>query len=81
MLSNLTAPRRVAASGPYATCLGVPANLENIIKSIKLGPNVKGCTFYADVACKKVKGRYEVYKKDQPDVKSSPILTLKCSKG
>ncbi|KAE9364130.1 hypothetical protein N431DRAFT_354843 [Stipitochalara longipes BDJ] len=70
-----------AASGPYSTCLGIPADLESIIKSIKLGPNVKECTFYENSACTSAKGEYKVYKKDEPKVTLSPILSLDCSKG
>ncbi|PMD28897.1 hypothetical protein L207DRAFT_593972 [Hyaloscypha variabilis F] len=65
-----------AASGPYSTCLGVPGNLESIIKSIKLGPNVKECTFYDDAVCTRVKEKYKVYRKDEPKITLSPVLSL-----
>lgn len=70
-----------AASGPFSTCLGVPPNLESIIKSIRLGENVKECTFYEDATCASLKGKYKVYKKDQPKVTVSPVLSLDCSKA
>lgn len=69
-----------AASGAYSTCLDIPADLETVIKSIKLGTNVKKCTFFDDAGCTKVKGKYDVYTKDEPDVTLSPILTIKCEK-
>jgi len=68
------------ASGPYSTCLSIPSNLQTIINSIKLGLNVKQCTFYGDGDCTKVKGKYETYRKDQPGTTLSPILTIKCTK-
>jgi hypothetical protein len=69
-----------AASGPYLTCFSVTANLETIIRSVKLGPNVKKCTFFEDNNCTKTKGKYDEYSKDEPKVTLSPVLTLKCSK-
>ncbi|PMD57971.1 uncharacterized protein K444DRAFT_631449 [Hyaloscypha bicolor E] len=70
-----------AASGPYSTCLSIPTNLQTVIQSVKLRPNVKQCTFYGNADCTKVKGKYETHRKDQPGVTLSPILTIKCTKG
>jgi hypothetical protein len=44
-----------AASGAYSTRLGIPADLESLIKSVKLGPDIKKCTFFDYIACTKVK--------------------------
>jgi len=77
---NYAGDRYYAASGPYSTCLAVPPNLESIIKSIKLRETVKECTFYEDATCANLKGKYKVYKKDEPRVTLSPVLSLNCSK-
>ena len=69
-----------AASGLYSTCLGVPADLGTVVKSIKLGPNVKKCTLFDDASCNKVKGKYKVYSKDQPNVTLSPVWSIECEK-
>jgi hypothetical protein len=69
-----------AASGLYSTCLGVPADLGTVVKSIKLGPNVKKCTIFDDASCNKVKGKYNVYSKDQSSVTLSPVWSIECEK-
>ena len=62
--ANYGGAKYYAASGEYSTCLGIPTDLETVIKSIKLGPNVKKCTLYDDASCNKVKGKYKLYSKD-----------------
>jgi hypothetical protein len=69
-----------AASGLYSTCLGIPADLGTVVNSIKLGPNVKKCTLFDDASCNKVKGKYKVYSKDQPNVTLSPVWSIECEK-
>jgi hypothetical protein len=69
-----------AASGEYSTCLGIPTDLETAIKSIKLGPNVKKCTLFDDASCHKVKAKYKVYSKEQPNVTLSPVWSIECEK-
>jgi hypothetical protein len=69
-----------AASGEYSTYLGIPTDLEPAIKSMKLGPNVKKCTLFGDASCNKVKGKYKVYSKEQPNVTLSPVWSIECEK-
>jgi hypothetical protein len=77
--TNYGGGKYYVADGQYSTCYNVPAQLENA-KSFKLGPDVKECHLYEEPACNKVKGKYRVYAKDEPDVTLSPILSLECFK-
>jgi hypothetical protein len=78
--TNYQGDKYYVAHGQYSTCYGVPANLEKVIKSLKLGPGVKRCHLYEDATCKGQKGKDAEYKADQPDVKLPEVLSLKCYK-